>query len=729
MRNSSLAAALAVAVSLSLGACSREESPAPEAAQPAADTAAAEMADTNPLLAPSTLPYQYPPFDRIRNEHFAPAFELGMAEQRAEVEAIATNEDAPTFENTIVAMELAGETLGRAQRIFGNLSSAHTNPEIEKVRSELAPKLAAHGDAIMLDPALFARIDALYQQRESLDLDAESLRLLERYHRDFVRAGARLSEADKDTLRAINAEVAELQTRFSQNVLSEVNASAVQFDSPEELDGLGEAAIAAAATRASEAGHEGKYLIALLNTTGQPPLEALTNRDSRQRIHEASVNRGISGGEFDNRELVARLVALRAQRAELLGYPSHAAFVLEVATAGTVQAVNDMHTRLASPAVANARREAADIQAVINAEGHDFELAAWDWSHFAEKVRQEKYAFDAQAVRPYFELDNVLENGVFYSATRLFGITFKERSDLPVYHPDARVWEVFEADGSPLGIFVGDFYARPTKRGGAWMNAYVQQNGLRETLAVVGNHLNIPKPPDGEPTLLTFDELTTLFHEFGHAVHGLFSDVRYPSFAGTSVPRDFVEYPSQVYEMWATWPDVLANYAKHYETGEPIPQELLDKIEAAANFNQGFRTTEYLASSIIDQAFHQLGAGETPTDVVAFEKQVLTDWDLDFAPVPPRYHTAYFSHTFAGGYSAGYYSYIWSEVLDADSVAWIKENGGLTRENGQHFRDTLLSRGGTKEAMDLYRDFAGREPRIETLLERRGLGVEETPAR
>jgi peptidyl-dipeptidase Dcp len=724
MRYTPLAAALAVAVSLTLGACGRDEAPEPVAAEPVeAETVAVD----NPLLVPSALPYQYPPFDQIRNEHYAPAFERGMAEQLDEVAAITANEDAPTFENTIVAMELAGESLGRVQRVFGNLSGAHTNPEIEKVRAEMAPKLAAHGDAIVLDAALFARIDALFQQRETLGLDAESLRLLERYHRDFVRAGARLSAEDKDKLRALNSELAELQTRFSQNVLSEVNASAVLFDSAEELDGLDEAAIAAAATRATEAGHDGKYLIALQNTTGQPPIASLTNRASRQRVHEASVNRGIRGGEFDNREVVARMVKLRAERAELLGYPNHAAFVLEVATAGTVDAVNDMLKRLAPPAVANARREAADIQAMIESEGGDFELAPWDWSFYSEKVRQQKYDFDGEVLRPYFELNRVLEDGVFYSATRLFGITFKERTDLPVYQSDVRVWEVFEADGTPLGIFIGDFYARPSKRGGAWMNAYVQQNGLRDTVAVVGNHLNVPKPPDGEPTLLTFDETNTLFHEFGHAVHGLFSSVRYPTFAGTSVPRDFVEYPSQVYEMWVTWPEVLANYAKHYQTGEPIPQELLDKVKAAETFNQGFRTTEYLASSIIDQAFHQLGAGDTPDDVVAFEQKTLAEWGMDFKPVPPRYHTAYFSHTFSGGYSAGYYSYIWSEVLDADSVSWFEENGGLTRENGQHFRDTLLSRGGTRDAMDLYRDFAGRDPKIETLLKRRGLLIDATP--
>ncbi|MDW8479256.1 MAG: M3 family metallopeptidase [Xanthomonadales bacterium] len=675
----------------------------------------------NPLLAPSPLPYGYPPFDRIRPEHFREGFDRGMAEHREEVAAIVANEDPPSFENTIVALELAGETLQRVQRIFGNLTAAHTSPELEKIQADYAPRLAAHLDAILLDEGLFRRIEELFAKREQLGLDAESLRLLERYHRDFVRAGARLSAEQKERLKAINAELAALQTRFSQNVLNEVNASAVLFDSAEALEGLEPAELEAAAKRAAEAGHPGKWLIALQNTTGQPPLAKLKRRESRQRIHEASVARGSRGGDYDNREVVAKMAALRAERAALLGYPNHAAYQLEVATARTPEAVETMLRRLAPAAVANARREAEEIQAMIRAEGGDFELAPWDWSYYAEKVRQRKFAFDGEALRPYFELNQVLEKGVFYSAERLFGIRFQERKDLPVYHPDVRVWEVFEEDGRPLGIFIGDFYARPSKRGGAWMNAYVPQDGLRNRLAVVGNHLNVPKPPEGQPTLLTFDEVTTLFHEFGHALHGLFSAVRYPLLSGTAVPRDFVEYPSQVYEMWATWPEVLANYARHHQTGEPIPQELIDKVLAAETFNQGFATTEYLASSVTDLAIHALGPGQTPGDVMDFEARTLAAWGLDFPPVPPRYRYPYFSHIFGGGYSAGYYSYVWSEVLDADTVAWFKENGGLSRENGQRFRERLLSRGATAEAMDLYRALTGRDPDIRHLLKRRGL--------
>ncbi len=715
---------LALLAVLALPACERQSAtPAPTEPAKEVTTVSEPTTIENPLLAPSPLPYEYPPFDRIRNEHFREGFDRGMAEQREEVAAIVANEEPPTFENTIVALELSGETLGRVQRIFGNLTSAHTNPELEKIQAEYAPKLAAHMDSILLDERLFARIDDLFQRRQQLGLDAESLRLLERYHRDFVRAGARLAAQDKERLKALNAELAALQTRFSQNVLNEVNASAVLFDSAEALEGLDPPELEAAAKRAEAAGHAGKYLIALQNTTGQPPLAKLKRRDSRQRIHEASVNRGSRGGEFDNREVVAKMVALRAERAALLGYPNHAAYVLEISTARTPEAVEAMLRKLAPAAVANARREAAEIQAMIRAEGGDFELQPWDWSYYAEKVRQQKYAFDGEALRPYFELDRVLEKGVFYSAERLFGIRFKERKDLPVYHPDVRVFEVFETDGAPLGIFIGDFYARPSKRGGAWMNAYVTQSGLRNRVAVVGNHLNVPKPPEGQPTLLTFDEVNTLFHEFGHAIHGLFSKVRYPLFSGTAVPRDFVEFPSQVYEMWATWPEVLANYARHHQTGEPIPQELIDKVLAAETFNQGFATTEYLAAAVTDQAIHRLGPGQTPEDVMAFEAKTLAEWGLDFAPVPPRYRFPYFSHIFGGGYSAGYYSYVWSEVLDADAVAWFRENGGLTAENGRRFRESLLSRGGTAEAMELYRDFAGRDPDIRHLLKRRGLEV------
>jgi peptidyl-dipeptidase Dcp len=728
MNKRPLVLALAAALTLPLAACDRQAS-APAPAQDAAATpttsepaaAAADAATANPLLSASTLDFGYPMFDRIKDEHFGPAIEQGMSEHRAEMQALAASTQAPTFDNTIVAMERSGATLGRTLRVFSNLAGANTNDALQKIQAEMAPKLAAHQDAILLDSALFARVEALYEGRADLGLDPEQTYLLERYRTDFIRAGARLDDADKERLKQLNGELASLQTRFTQNVLKETNASAVLFDSREQLAGLSDAEIDAAAAAATAAGHEGKFQIALQNTTGQPALTALTDRASRQRLFEASVNRGSKGGEFDNRQLVADIVKLRAERAVLLGYPNHAAYVLEDATAGTTKAVNDLMSRLAPPAVANARREAADMQAIVAAEGGDFEIAAWDWQHYAEKVRQQRYDFDGNQLKPYFELNRVLVDGVFHAANQLYGISFKERTDLPVYHPDVRVWDVTDADGSPLAIFIGDFYARPAKRGGAWMNAYVQQNDLLGTRPVVGNHQNIPKPADGEPTLMTFDEVTTMFHEFGHALHGMFSNVTYPRFSGTSVPRDFVEYPSQVNEMWATWPSILANYAKHHETGEPLPQALLDKVLASESFNQGFATTEYLAATLLDQAFHQIGPDQVPTDVMAFEAEALARFGVDFAPVPPRYRTPYFSHTFAGGYSAGYYSYIWSEVLDAASVQWLKDNGGLTRANGDHFRNTLLSRGGTRPALDLYRDFTGAEPDIEPLLLRRGL--------
>jgi peptidyl-dipeptidase Dcp len=549
------------------------------------------------------------------------------------------------------------------------------------------------------------------------------VRLLERYHTDFVRAGARLSDADKDKLRELNRELASLATTFAQNVLQETINSAVLVDSAGELDGLTASQVQAAADAAKARGHEGKYLITLQNTSGQPPLSSLTNRALRQRIHEASLNRGARDNEHDNRPVIARTAAARAERAELLGYPNHAAFVLENETAGSVAAVNDMLGAIAPRAVANARREGADIQAVIDAQRGDFELQAWDWDFYAEQVRKARYELDEAQLRPYFEMESVLHNGVFFAANRLFGLTFKPRPDLPLYHPDARAWEVFEEDGTPLGLFIGDFWARDSKRGGAWMNAYVAQSGLLGTRPVVGNHQNIPKPPEGQPTLMTFDEVTTMFHEFGHALHGLFSNVRYPRFSGTSVPRDFVEFPSQVNEMWATWPEVLANYAKHYQTGEPLPAELLQKVLDAEQFNEGFRSTEYLAASLLDQAWHQRAAGNVPSDTLAFEAETLQTTGMDFAPVPPRYRSTYFSHIM-GGYAAAYYAYIWSEVLDADAVEWFKENGGLKRELGDHFRATLLSRGGSKDAMQLYRDFAGRDPSTEPLLIRRGLTAE-----
>lgn len=680
-------------------------------------------AHDNPLLAPSPLPLQYPAFDQLEDAHFLPAFEQGMAEELREVAAIAGNPEQPTFENTIVALERTGELLDRTSRTFFNLNSANTNSDRQKIQRTLAPQLAAHNDAIKLNPTLFARIAALYEQRETLGLDPQAKRLLWRIHQDFVRAGAKLSEADQTKLKALNAELATLQTSFTQNVLKERDASSVLVDTREELAGLTEEEITAAAVAAKAAGQEGKYRLALMNTTGQPPLTNLTNRALRQRIMDASLVRGSRGNEYDNRALVSAIATKRAERAALLGYPHHAAYQLEEQTVGNVDRLNQLLAQLAPAAVANARREAADIQAIIDREQGGFQVAAADWALYSEKVRQARYAFDETQLKPYYELNRVLIDGVFFAAGKFYGITFKERHDLPVYEPSVRVFDVLDADGSQLAIFLFDPYARPSKNGGAWASSYVGQNALRGTKPVVANHLNIPKPAEGQPTLLTHDEVTTAFHEFGHALHAMFSHVNYPRFAGTSVPRDFVEFPSQVNEMWATWPEVLQNYARHYQTGAVIPAELVAKVEAAKKFNQGYATTEYLAATLLDQAYHQIGADQAPSPdaVLAFEAAALKRYGVDFAPVPPRYRTTYFSHTFAGGYSAGYYSYIWSEVLDAQSVEWIKAHGGLTRQNGDRLRQAVLSRGGSKDALELFREFSGAEPDIQPLLVRRGL--------
>ena len=723
--------ALCAALGLAISAACGGDRAAAQSLEPPTDMPAA----ANPLLVESPLPLRYPQFDRIEDRHFAPAFDRGMAEQLAEVDAIARNPAPPTFENTIVALEASGELLQRTSTVFFNLVGADTNDVRRAIQAEYAPKLTAHNDAIFLRAELFARIRALHDDRAALGLDAEAVRLIERYYVDFGRAGARLSDADKERLKEINAEMAALRTQFTQNVLDEVNDSAVVVEDCASLAGLPEAAIAAAADAATARGLEGRYLIALQNTTGQPPDAFLESRDLRRRIHEASVARGARGNDYDNTYIMSRTMTLRAERAALLGYADHAAYVLEDETARTPAAVDAMLAQLAPPAVANARREAQALQAMIDREQAakglpSFALEPWDWAYYTEQVRQAEYDFDEAELKPYLELGNVLENGVFYAANRLYGLTFAERRDLPVYHPDVRVFDVLDADGSELAIFLLDPYARPSKRGGAWMNAYVPQSRLRGTQPVVANHLNIPKPPPGEPTLMTWTEVTTMFHEFGHALHGMFSDVTYPYFAGTRVPRDFVEFPSQVNEMWADWPDVLANYARHYETSEPMPQALLDKVLATDKFNQGFATTEYLAAALLDQSWHRLAAGEAPEPggVLAFEAAALERHGVDFRPVPPRYRTTYFAHIM-GGYAAGYYSYIWSEVLDASTVEWFRMNGGLTRENGDRFRARLLSRGGSREALDLFRDFAGREPAIEPLLERRGLAAAPPEAR
>ena len=698
-----------------LSACNQQE---PNNNDPA-------MTNGNPLLSNSTLYMQYPPFDAIADDHYKPAIEAGMKEQLDEILAIASNPELPTFENTIVALERSGATLARASRVFYYLASAHTNDTIEQVRAELAPAMSAHSDAILLNSELFDRLGAVYKNRTELGLNSEDLRLVEETYKEFVLAGATLGNDAKEALKEINARLAVLGNQFSQNVRKEVNAKAIVVDSAEALDGLSSNEIAVAKIAAEARDMPDKWVLPLLNTSGKPALSSLTNRALRQRIQETSLGRGSDGGEFDNTAIVSEVMKLRAEAARLLGFENHADYQLQSQTAGSVAAVNERLASLAPPAVANARREANELQMMIDAEGAEFELAAWDWDFYSEKVRTQKYNFDGAQLKPYFEMNNVLEKGVFYAAELVFGLTFKARTDLPVYHPDVKVWEVFNEDGSTLALFIQDFYARESKRGGAWMNAYVPQSHLMGTKPVVANHLNVPKPPAGEPTLLTWDEVTTMFHEFGHALHGMFSDVTYPSLSGTSVPRDFVEYPSMVNEMWAVWPRVLRNYAVHHETGEPMDPALLNKLLSTSQFNQGFSTTEYLAASLLDQAWHQLSPDQVPApeDVVAFEQRALANAGVDFAPVPPRYRTTYFSHIL-GGYSAGYYSYIWSEVLDADTVEWFKENGGALRANGDRFRATLLSRGGSEDAMQLFENLRGRKPDITPLLKRRGLLAE-----
>ena len=674
-------------------------------------------ASANPFFAASTLPYQLPPFASITPADYRPAFARGMAEQLAEIAAITGDPEAPSFENTLVALERSGRLLDRVVKVFYNLTPSDTGPELEEIEAEISPRLAAHQDAIHLDGALFGRIKALYAARDSLDLPepaAESLRLVEKYHQEFVRAGAELSPADQSRLRELNAELATLSTTFQRNLLADTKARALVLGEASALAGLSEDAVAAAAENGRALGHAGGYVLSLKLFSNQTELASLTDREVRQRLLEASIGRGFSV----NAEVIRQIVTLRAERAALLGYESHAAYAVADQTARTVADVEEMLGRLVPPAVANARREA---EALRGASG-GAQIAAWDWQYYSEQVRKAEYDLDTAALRPYLELERVLHDGVFFAAEKVYGLTFTPRPDLRAYHPDARVFEVFNEDGSGLGLFIADFYARSSKRGGAWMNELVEQSALLGTKPVVVNNLNIAKPPAGEPTLLTFDEVNTMFHEFGHALHGLFSNVAYPYFSGTRVPRDFVEYPSQVNEMWVTWPQVLANYAKHYRTGEPIPAELVAKMEAAKLFGEGFRTVEYLGATLLDWAWHKLTAGEDPgADIEAFEAAALEKAGVAMAEIPPRYRSGYFAHVFSSEYSARYYSYIWSEVLDADSVDWFAANGGMTRANGDHFRAELLSRGGSLDPIKAFENFSGHAPEIEPLLIRRGL--------
>jgi peptidyl-dipeptidase Dcp len=676
------------------------------------------MTNANPFAQRSTLEYELPPFALIEEEHYLPAFYEGCAEQLAEVQAILDTPGAATFENTIVALEKSGQYLGRMLRVFYNKSSSDTNEALDAIEEEIAPKFAAHQDAISLNPVLFKRIKDLYDSRESLGLNSEDSWLLERYYKDLIHEGAHLTEDQRTRLKELNEELSSLETQFSKNVLADTNDLAVLVDTVEELAGLSENQIASAAAAAKDRGHEGKWLIGMVNFTGNPVLDSLTNRELRKKIMEDSKKKANRPNENDNKPVLLQMVKLRAERAKLFGKETHAEHVIAVQTAEHPDNVHAMLRKIAPAAVRNAKAEAEDLK---KSAGIDIE--SWDWGFYTEQVRLEKYNIDTTKMRPYFELERVLHDGVFFAANKLFGITFKERPDLVTYHSEARAFEVNNEDGSKVGLFIGDFYTRDSKRGGAWMNNLVDQNFLFGQLPVVVNNLNVPKPPAGKPTLLTFDETTTLFHEFGHALHGLLSQVKYPRVSGTSVQRDFVEFPSQVNEMWILWPEVVQNYARHHETGEKLPQEWIDSLKAASTFNEGHATTSYLAAAILDLAWHSLNTEEAAkvTDVEAFEAQAIKDYGLDFAPVPTRYRSTYFSHIFAGGYSSGYYGYIWSEVLDADTVDWFKENGGLLRANGDHFKNTLLGRGGSIDSMQMFRNFRGRDSKIEPLLKRRGL--------
>jgi len=676
---------------------------------------------SNPLFVESKLPYHAPPFDLIRNEHYQPALEEGMRQQLAEIDVIAKLMQPPAFDNTIVAMERSGALLDRSAKAFFAVVGANTNDTLQKIQDVIAPKLAAHRDAIYLNDQLYQRVRAVYDRREAGSLSVEQRALVERYNRDFVRAGAQLSEGDKIRMRALNQELSKLGTDFSNKLLAGTKVSALVVDKRSDLDGLTDAEISTAAEAAKARGLAGKWVIPIRNTTQQPAQASLKNRAVRQRLFELSTMRTARGDSNDTKNIVKRLAELRAEKAKLLGFPTWAAYALATQGAKTPENAIRLLTDLVPPATARARREVAEMQALIDQQGGGFKLQPWDYQYYAEQVRKAKYDLDESQIMPYFELENVLQNGVFFAANKLYGLTFKERRDIPVYHPDVRVFDVYDSDGKTLALFYADFFKRDNKQGGAWMDQFVDQSALTGNKPVVFNVSNFTKPAAGQPALLTYDDVSTMFHEFGHALHGMFSNVQYPLLSGTNVPRDFVEFPSQFNENWALEPTVLANYAKHHQTGARMPQALVDKIKQTRTFNQGFEVTEVLEASLLDLAWHTLPAGTPQQDVDAFEAAALKRFNIALPEIPPRYKTTYFSHIWDGGYSAGYYAYTWSEVLDHDAYAWFKENGGLTRANGLRYRTMVLSRGGTEDAATLYRNFRGRDPKVDALLEVRGL--------
>jgi peptidyl-dipeptidase Dcp len=680
----------------------------------------AKFGPSNPFYAPSTLPFHAPQFDKIKDEDYQPAIEAGMAAELSEIQAIADNPEPPTFENTLVAMEQTGQLLQRARAAFGAVTGANTNPVLQKVRSEMAPKQAAHHDAIYLNAKLLARVAAVYQQRATLKLDGESLRLLEVTYDNFVRSGANLSEADKTELKKLNEEISTLSNRFSTKLLAATKDGAYLTTDKSALAGLSDAQIAAAAHAAESRKQEG-YVLPLQNTTQQPDLASLGVRAAREALFEKSWNRAERGDANDTRDDIAHLAQLRARRAQLLGYPNHAAWKLGDQMAKTPEAALKFMDALVPGATAKAASEGKDIQDVIDAQKGGFALQPWDWDFYSEQVRKAKYDLDEAAVKPYFELNNVLENGVFYAANQLYGITFHERKDIPVYQPVVRVFEVSNADGKPLALFYCDYFKRDNKQGGAWMGSFVEQSKLIATLPMVYNVANFSKPAPGEPALISFTDVTTMFHEFGHALHGMFSNTEYPSLSGTATARDFVEFPSQFNEHWALYPSVFAHYAKHYKTGAPMPTDLVAKIKNAAKFNQGYRLTELVAAAQLDMQWHTLPASAPLQQPDAFEKQALEKTHLQLSAVPPRYRSSYFSHIWGGGYSAGYYSYLWAEMLDDDAYEYFEEHGGLTRENGERFRQMVLSRGNTEELAKMYAAWRGKEPSVEPMMKYRGL--------
>lgn len=674
-----------------------------------------EMEAENPFFAESTLPYYAPDFSKIKTEHFKPALIEGIKQKRDNIEAIANNEDAPTFENTIVALEKSGELLNRTRQVFGALSSADTNDEIQAISEEFAPQFSELNDGIYLNDKLYARVKALYDSRANLNLDAESLRLLEKYHTDFVIAGADLSDEDKVILKEYNARLATLTTQFGKTLLAANNNGAVVFQNKEDLAGIDEKRLKSLENKDGEG-----FKVALLNTTQQPLLQSMDNRDSREKLFMAGWERAI--GTNDTRPIVKEIVELRAKKAALLGFDNYAAWSLQETMAKNPENVRAFFAQLIPGATKRAAQEEMEIKKMAKSKGVELTVEPWDWNYYAEMVRKEKYDLDEEQLKPYFEINKVLHDGVFFAATKLYGITFKERTDIPVYHEDVKVYELFEENGDPLGLFYTDYFARPSKRGGAWMSNFVTQSQLYDKKPVIYNVCNYPKPSDGDPALLTFDEVSTMFHEFGHALHGFFANQKYPSLSGTSVSRDFVEFPSQFNEVWALNPQVLKNYAVHYETGEQIPQELIDKIKKSGTFNQGYSLTENLASSNLDFEWHTIGADTKIEDVNNFEKQALNRTKLDVVhAVPPRYRSTYFAHIFSGGYAAGYYSYLWTEMLDHDARNWFESNGGLTRENGQRFREMVLSKGNTEPLDEVYRNWSGRDPKIGPLLKARGV--------